>query len=29
MNQLVIGPEALRDSLFVCDRPQEKNSGEE
>ena len=29
MKQLIVGPEAHGDSLFVRDRPQEKNSGEE
>ena len=29
MKQLIVGPEAHGDSLFVCGRPQEKNFGEE
>ena len=29
MKQLIVGPKAQGDSLFVRDRPQEKNSGEE
>ena len=29
MKQLIVRPEAHGDSLFVCGRPQEKNSGEE
>ena len=29
MKQLIVGFEALGDSLFVCGRPQEKNSGKE
>ena len=29
MKQLIVGPEARGDSLFVLGRPQEKNSGEE
>ena len=29
MKQLIVGPDAQRDSLFVHDRPQEKYSGEE
>ena len=29
MKQLIVGLEAQGDSLFVCGKPQEKNSGEE
>ena len=29
MKQLIVGPEAHGDSLFVCGKPQEKNSSEE
>ena len=29
IKQLIVGPEAHGDSLFVRGRPQEKNSGEE
>ena len=29
IKQLIVGPEAHEDSLFVRGRPQEKNSGEE
>ena len=29
MKQLIVGPKTHGDSLFVCGRPQEKNSSEE
>ena len=29
IKQLIVGPETQGDSLFVCDRPKEKNYGEE